>query len=119
MSGIVVIEEDKLMRGLLVEWLNAAGYSVRAGVPDDIDGLDDADLVIVDVYRPRHEGAQRLRAVKAAHPEAPLIAISGQFLPGLGGSCAAADALGVQQVIAKPFSRRDLLAAVHSVIGPA
>jgi CheY-like chemotaxis protein len=75
--------------------------------------------VIVDVYRPRHEGARRLRTVKAAHPETPLIAISGQFRPGLDGSCTAAEALGVQQVIAKPFSRRDLLAAVRSVIGPA
>jgi DNA-binding NarL/FixJ family response regulator len=68
---------------------------------------------------PRHEGAQRLRAVKAAHPETPLIAISGQFRPGLVGSSTAADALGVRQVIAKPFSRRDLLTAVHSAIGPA
>jgi DNA-binding NarL/FixJ family response regulator len=75
--------------------------------------------VIVDVYMPRHEGAQRLRAVKSAHPETPLIAISGQFRPGLVGSCTAAEALGVRQVIAKPFSRSDLLAAVHSVIGPA
>jgi CheY-like chemotaxis protein len=119
MSGIVVIEEDKLMRGLLVEWLSAAGYSVRAALPGDVDASDDADLVIVDVYMPRHEGARRLRAVKVAHPETPLIAISGQFRPGLVGSCTAAEALGVQQVIAKPFSRRDLLAAVHSVIGPA
>jgi len=71
------------------------------------------------LFQPRREGAKRLRAVKAAHPETPLIAISGQFRPGLAGSCAAADALGVGQVIAKPFSRHDLLAAVHSVIGPA
>jgi len=68
---------------------------------------------------PRHEGAKRLRAVKAAHPDTPLIAISGQFRPGLVGSCTAADTLGVRQVIAKPFSRRDLLAAVRSVVGPA
>ena len=30
MSSIVIIEEDKLMRGLLMEWLSAEGYSVRA-----------------------------------------------------------------------------------------
>ena len=30
MSSIVIIEEDKLMRGLLVEWLSADGYYVRA-----------------------------------------------------------------------------------------
>jgi CheY-like chemotaxis protein len=46
-----------------------------------------------------------------------LIAISSQFRPGLVGSSTAADALGVRQVIAKPFSRHDLLAAVQSVIG--
>jgi CheY-like chemotaxis protein len=119
MSGIVIIEEDKLMRGLLVEWLSAEGYSVRTATADNVQAPDKADLVIVDVYMPRHEGAKRLRAVKAAHPETPLVAISGQFRPGLVGSCTAADALGVRQVIAKPFSRRDLLAAVHSVIGPA
>jgi CheY-like chemotaxis protein len=116
---IVIIEEDKLMQGLLLEWLSAEGYSVRADAPGHAQASDKADLVIVDVYMPRHEGANALRAVKAAHPQTPLIAISGQFRPGLVGPCAAADALGVRQVIAKPFSRHDLLAAVRSMIGPA
>jgi DNA-binding NtrC family response regulator len=119
MSDVVIIEEDKLMRGLLVEWLSAEGYSVRSAAPGDSQVPDKADLVIVDVYMPRHEGAKRLSAVKAVHPGTPLIAMSGHFRPGLVGSCSAADALGVQQVIAKPFSRRDLLAAVESVIGSA
>lgn len=119
MSDIVVIEEDKLMRELLAEWLSAEGYSVRAAASADAAPQDRTDLVIVDVYMPRYEGAERLRAVKAAHPDTPLIAISGQFLPGLAGSCTAAEALGVRQVIAKPFSRRQLLAAVRDVIGPA
>ena len=101
-----------------MEWLSAEGYSVRAAAPGDAQAPDKADLVIVDVYMPRHEGAKRLRAVKAAHPETPVIAISGQFRPGLVGPCTAAEALGVRQVIAKPFSRRDLLAAVRGVIGP-
>jgi CheY-like chemotaxis protein len=119
MSAIVVIEEDTLMRGLLVEWLSAEGYAVRASASGDAPVADAADLVIVDVYMPRDKGAQRLGAIKAAHPQTPMIAISGQFRPGLAGPCTAADTLGVRQVIAKPFSRRDLLAAVRGVIGPA
>jgi CheY-like chemotaxis protein len=119
MSRVVIIEEDKLMRGLLVEWLGAEGYSVRTAASGDAKAPDKADLVIVDVYMPRQEGAKRLSAIRAAHPGTPLIAMSGQFRPGLRGSCTAADALGVRQVIAKPFSRRDLLAAVESVIGSA
>ena len=117
--GILIIEEDKLMRELLVEWLSAEGYSARVAATGDAQVPDKADLVIVNVYMPRHEGANRLRAVKAAYPETPLIAISGQFRPGLFGSCTAAATLGVRQVIAKPFTRRDLIAAVHGVIGPA
>ena len=119
MAGIVIIEEDKLMRDLLAEWLSAEGYSVRTAAPCDALVQGEADLVIVDVYMPRRSGADRLSAVKAAYPKTPLIAISGQFRPGLVGSSTTAAELGVRQVIAKPFSRRDLLAAVHSVIGPA
>jgi CheY-like chemotaxis protein len=119
MSSIVIIEEDKLMRGLLTEWLTLEGYSVRPAATVDAPAADKVDLVIVDVYMPRHEGAKTLRAVKATYPATPLIAISGQFRPGLVGSCSAADALGVHQVVAKPFARQDLLAAVESVIGPA
>ena len=107
------------MRGLLVEWLSAEGYAVAAAESVHPPWPDQADLVIVDVYMPRHGGAERLRAIKAAYPGTPLIAISGHFRSGLVGSCTAADALGVRQVIAKPFSRGDLLAAVHGVIGAA
>jgi CheY-like chemotaxis protein len=119
MSRIVVIEKDTLMRGLLVEWLSSEGYSVRASATGEGLVADRVDLVIVDVYMPRHKGAERLRAVKTAHPQTPMIAISGQFRPGLAGSCTAAETLGVRRVIAKPFSQTDLLAAVHGVIGPA
>jgi CheY-like chemotaxis protein len=119
MSSIVIIEEDKLMREFLIEWLSAEGYSVRATAPSDAPIPGRADLVIVDVYMPRHDGANRLRGVKAAYPETPLIAISAQFRPGLVGPSTAADALGVHQVVAKPFMPRDLLAAVHDAIGPA
>lgn len=119
MSKIVVIEEDALMQALLLEWLRADGYSVRAAAPGEAAMPGRTDLIIVDVYMPRHEGAQRLCEVKAAYPQVPLIAISGQFRAGLAGPCGAADALGVLQVIAKPFSQGDLLAAVHDVIGPA
>src|SRR5450631_3334570 len=87
MSSIVVIEEDKLMRGLLIEWLSAEGYSVRVAALGNTQAADKVDLVIVDVYMPRYEGAKTLRAVKAVYPETSLIAISGQFRPGLVGPC--------------------------------
>jgi hypothetical protein len=47
-----------------------------------------------------------------------VIAISGQFFAGLTANGAIAQSLGVQQAIAKPLSRPDLLAAVRALIGP-
>ena len=42
MSSIVIIEEDALMRGLLVEWLSAAGYPVRTSAPGNGQAPDRA-----------------------------------------------------------------------------
>jgi len=114
MSGIVIYEEDDLMCALLEEWLRAAGYRVHAGKPNG----GAADLVIVSLYMPKHAGAKRVQEIHAAHPGAPLIAISGQFSSGLPAVGSTAQTLGVQQVIAKPLTRADLLEAVHAVVGP-
>jgi DNA-binding response OmpR family regulator len=118
MASIVIIEEDDLMRGLLKEWLTAAGYAVRVQRLHEPPAANGADLVIVDLYMPRQAGAEVVRAVQQKHPGTPLIAISAQFRPGLDSSWWAARALGVRHLIAKPFTREDLLGAVHGLIGP-
>jgi CheY-like chemotaxis protein len=117
MPGILIIEDDDLMRALLQEWLSEAGYSIRAGALRDAPGGDAPELVIVGVCMPRDAGTELIRAARDAYPDAAMIAISGQFRPGLAGSCAAARTLGVQQVIAKPFTRGALLDTVRAAIG--
>ena len=116
MSSIVIIEEDDLIRGLLAEWLTAAGYVVHGREAPAGRG---ADLVIVDLYMPRQAGGDAVRAVQQAHPGTPVIAMSAQFRPGLDCSAGAAHALGVDKLVCKPFTREDLLGAVRALIGPA
>ena len=118
MSNIVIYEDDGPMRALLQEWLGQEGYRVHAAA--DPSGLvaERADLVIVSVYMPKCSGLQRVRDVQAIHPQAPLIAISSQFRSGLSTAGATAQLLGVDQVIAKPLAREDLLDAVRDIIGP-
>jgi DNA-binding response OmpR family regulator len=111
---IVILESDDLMRGLLVEWLSAEGYAVHAWDGPSPDAPRHPDLVIVDVYMPRHLGVETLRSVQCKFPGVPIIAISGQFGSGLRGDGTAACALGVRQVIAKPFGRAQLLKAVRA-----
>src|SRR5882672_6098310 len=119
MSSIVILEEDDLMRGLLTEWLTGAGYAVRERDLRAACAAERADLVIVDLYMPRQAGVDVVRAVQQALPGAPVIAMSAQFRPGLAGSSQAARALGARKLIAKPFTRQDLLGAVRALIGPA
>ncbi len=117
MSNIVIYEENDLMRALLEEWLREAGYLVEGHASHDLPSGGLADLVIISVYMPKHIGAQLVRKIRAIHPGAPVIAISGQFFAGLTADGAIAQTLGVQQVIAKPLNRTDLLAAVRALIG--
>jgi len=118
MSNIVIIEEDDLMRGLLHEWLTAAGHAVRKQGLHEAPAGDRTDLVIIDLHMPRQSGVEVVRTVQQAHRGTPVIAISARFRPGLDRSSWAAQALGVRQLIAKPFTREDLLEAVRAVIGP-
>jgi DNA-binding response OmpR family regulator len=117
MLDIVIYEGDYLMRTLLQEWLSEAGYRVRLGALRDVRRGCPADLVILSIYMPKQAGLQWVRDIQAAHPGTPLIAISGQFRSGLSDAGATARTLGVQQVIAKPLLRRDLLKAVRGMIG--
>jgi two-component system chemotaxis response regulator CheY len=117
MASIVIIDDDVLVRGLMAEWLTAAGYRVGAAAGGHERTRTPADLVIVDVYMPRDLGVERLRAARSDYPDVPVIAISGQFRSRVGSAGPAAQALGVERVVAKPFGREDLLDAVRSVIG--
>jgi len=117
MSDITIYEENDLMRALLKEWLSEAGYRVRVGTPGEAPHGGGEDLVIASVYMPKRAGPKLLREFQTVHPGAPLIAISGQFLPGLPAGGTAAQMLGVQQVLAKPLTREVLLNAVRGIIG--
>jgi DNA-binding response OmpR family regulator len=117
MAAIAIYEENDLMRALLKEWLSEAGYRVRATAARGGQRGRTADLVIVSVYMPKQAGVELVHEIQTAHPGKPLIAISGQFRSGLSAVGATAQALGVQQVIAKPLSRNDLLEAVRAMIG--
>ena len=117
MSDILIYEDNDLMRALLREWLSDAGYRVRAAPSGRMRDLGRPALVIVSVYMPKHSGPQLVREIQAAHPGTPLIAISGQFRAGLSAAGTTAQSLGVQQVIAKPFTCSDLLTAVRAIIG--
>jgi DNA-binding response OmpR family regulator len=114
---IVIYEDDLLTWALLKEWLAEAGLPARLGNARCARRDAPCSLVIMSVYNPKQTGAACVRDIQAAHPGTPVIAISGHFRPGLTADGATARALEVRQVVAKPLSREELLAAVRGIIG--
>lgn len=105
-NGFVAIEEtDELIRELLERWLAEEGYCLSPAPGQS------ALLVIVDIPTPR--GAQSRIAALQKEYAAPVLLLSGRFRRGLAGSVEAARRLGVKKVLPKPFTREELLAAVH------
>jgi DNA-binding response OmpR family regulator len=116
MRGIAIYERDGLMRDLLREWLTAAGYSVWDAKQDCYP--TPPQLAIVSVETPKPESEVLIRGLQRNFPGTPIIALSGWARAGLSSNGAAAQALGVQRLLAKPLMRHELLMAVDAVIGP-
>jgi DNA-binding response OmpR family regulator len=109
-KGYVVIREaDTQIRELLERWLREAGYLVA---PDDPVGTNPA-LVIADVPEPQAADGL-IRALREY--AAPILVVSARFRRGLAGSAEAARRLGVKKVLPKPFTRKELLAAVRESV---
>jgi len=120
--GILVVDDDAIMRDLIADWLEAAGYAVRKfdGCHAGAAALEAARpaLVVSDMWMPGPRGAEAIRWIHQRHPGLPLIAISGHF--GSGQGCSEREALGAgaARVFAKPVKRAELLGAVAELIGP-
>ncbi len=116
MAIIAVYESDDLMYGLLCEWLRGAGYLVRdsARIPDR--QMPRADLVILSVSGSKREIEPLIRGVRSVHPDAPVVALSSQVRLGLSSNGVLARELGVARLLAKPLTRRELVAAVDTVL---
>ncbi len=120
-AEILVIDDDAIMRDLMVDWLESAGYAVRKATDCNsaCAALEQAPaLVVSDMWMPGPCGAAAIAFLKERCPEMRLIAVSGHF--GSGEGCTEQDAVsaGAARAIAKPVKRADLLAAVSELIGP-
>ncbi|MGQ0547074.1 MAG: response regulator [Betaproteobacteria bacterium] len=118
---ILVIDDDAIMRDLMADWLEAAGYLVHKAT--DCRSAEAAlqrapALVVSDMWMPGPCGAEAIRWMRGAHPDMRLIAVSGHFGSGQGCSAEAAVAAGAARTLGKPVKRADLLSAVAQLIGP-
>jgi DNA-binding response OmpR family regulator len=74
------------------------------------------DLVITDLIMPEKEGIETIVKMRKKIPTLKIIAMSGGGLIAPEDYLVIARKLGVAQTLAKPFSGKELLAAVASVL---
>lgn len=115
MAGIVLYERDDLMYGLLREWLSGAGHVVRDSTRDQ-GATPHVDLVIMSVCMLKQETQLLIRGMQRIHPGVPVIALSSQARLGLSSSGVLARELGVEHVMAKPLTRKELIIAVDDIL---
>lgn len=116
MLTVEVIEDDLAMRALLVEWLIGEGYRVRAHARSGA-AVDGIAAVVIDLPNLPTQGAETIRQVKSQYAGAALIGLSTQASAASDRDARQARAWGLVRLVAKPCSRRELLAAVSAAIG--
>ena len=118
----MVIDDDAIMRDLVGDWLEAAGYRVRKATScrawiEQLFSWQPPALIVTDMYMPGPCGADAIAALKKKHPATAVIAVSGHFNSGQGTSAEAALAAGADRALAKPIKRGEFMQAVADLVG--
>ena len=115
-AGVLVVEDDELVRRLLVDALSRAGHRVRSAA--DAEGAlaiargQRLDRLGTDVVLPRGSGATHARELHAQHPGMACLFATGYYdHPEL-------DEIPLQgaRQLRKPFSPDELLDAVNALL---
>lgn len=130
MANILIIDDEKDVRVVLKEVLRRAGHDVTlaANGREGLEKLaaDGADVVVTDVIMPGIDGVAMVQQIREAHPDMPIIVISGggnvapmDYEPGAistSAYLASATIAGANRTLTKPFERQVLVDAVQELL---
>ncbi len=117
MSRILVIDDEEVIRHLVVEILESAGHTVSAAASAEgaLRLLEHAefDLVVSDVIMPGLSGLELLERVRSQQASLPVVLITGA---GTYETLSQALTRGAAGLVTKPFAHADLQAAVTDAL---
>lgn len=115
-TRVLVVEDDPTVADVVVRYLLREGYEVEAVTdgPAALEAADRAwpDLVVLDLMLPGIDGFEVCRRLRARGP-VPVIMLTAR---GDEGDRIAGLELGADDYMGKPFSPRELVARVRSVL---
>ena len=114
---ILIIDDDQLVRDLLVQFLSLRGYRAL-GVKDGTQALSmmeqtPTDLILLDLMLPGMSGVEVLRRLRGNHFTGGIIILTGSYDEEL---LEEAWSLHPQEVISKPIDLEKLLAIIQLVL---
>ena len=120
MSRILVIDDEAVIRMLVMEILEAAGYEITGADSAEraLALLDDTefDLVVSDVVMPGLSGLELLELVRERHASLPVVLVTGA---GTYDTLSQALTRGAAGLVTKPFAHADLQSAVADALDRA
>lgn len=117
MPRVILIEDDALVRTLLMRRMLSAGWSVTA-LRDgrELDGImlaEQPDLLVIDLGLPYVDGFALVEAMRAQGVRTPVLVISAYELPHLHE---AAKNSGADDVLQKPFDQEELIERMERLL---
>lgn len=118
---ILVADDVAEISNLVAKFLEPFGYKVisaRSGREViELARTNQCDLVVTDLFMPDGDGIEVIQTLKQAAAPMRVLAISGGTRDQEAGSCLErARAAGADAALSKPFDRKQLLAAVETVL---
>ena len=113
---ILVVDDEKLIRDVVREYLEVESYEVvEASDGDKVDDIlskDNIDLIIMDIMMPHKDGFQTVKELRKTY-NVPVIMLSarGEEYDKLIGFD-----LGIDDYVTKPFSPKELVARVKAIL---
>jgi two-component system, cell cycle response regulator DivK len=119
---ILVVEDQEDNRRIIRDLLTSAGFELIEAVDGEagvrLAEAERPDLILMDIQLPVLDGHEATRQIKQ-NPglrHIPIIVVTSY---ALSGDDAKAMAAGADAYVAKPFSPRQLLAAIRQLLGEA
>jgi YesN/AraC family two-component response regulator len=116
MKKILIIDDNMLMRKLIINLLNKENYQLEEA-ENGVEGLkkiieNQYDLIITDIVMPQMEGIEMIRHAKLRDSSLKILAISG----GEPFYLFLAKKLGVEAIFTKPIDYDKFLNTVKDIL---
>jgi two-component system, OmpR family, response regulator ResD len=117
MAQVLVVDDDDTVASVVVSYLERAGHTTRK-IADGLAAIDSViadqpDLMVLDLMLPGLDGLEVCRRVRANWPLLPVVMLTALAEPD---DRIAGLEVGADDYVTKPFSPRELVLRVESVL---